>query len=58
VLHIRPVRFRAVAALAVLATIPAGVVLEPAQLSGLVVVLIGMLYLEDRAGGGRWSLSR
>jgi len=52
VLHIGPVRFRAAAAVAVLATIPAGIALGLAQLTALVAVLIGMLYLEDRAAGG------
>ncbi|MEO3861969.1 low temperature requirement protein A [Acrocarpospora sp. B8E8] len=58
VLRIRPVRFRAAAAVAVLATIPAGIVLGWAQLAALLAVLTGMLYLEDRAGGRRWSYQR
>ncbi|GAA1000636.1 low temperature requirement protein A [Acrocarpospora macrocephala] len=58
VLRIGPVRFRAAAAVAVLATIPAGIALGLAQLAALLAVLTGMLYLEDRAGGRRWSYQR
>ncbi len=55
VLHIKPVRYRAGAAVAALATIPAGIVFGMAQLAALLLVLIGMLYLEDRSEGMRWS---
>jgi low temperature requirement protein LtrA len=52
-LRIRPVRYRAAAAAAALATIPLGTTLALAQLAALLVVLVAMLFLEDRACGGR-----
>ncbi|MFC6082117.1 low temperature requirement protein A [Sphaerisporangium aureirubrum] len=53
VLRIERVHYRAVAAVAALATIPLGIFHALAQLTALVAVLSGMLYLESRADARR-----
>jgi low temperature requirement protein LtrA len=55
VLRIGRVRFRAGAAVVVLAAIPLGLVIGVLQLVAMIVVLSVMLWLEDRAEGIRWS---
>lgn len=55
ILNIRPVRYRASAALVVVATIPLGVIAGVVGLAAAVAVLAIMLYLEDRARGLNWG---
>jgi low temperature requirement protein LtrA len=47
VLRIGRVRYRAVAAVAMLATVPVGAAWAPAQLGALIVLIIAMLYTEE-----------
>jgi low temperature requirement protein LtrA len=54
VLDIGRVRYRAVAAVVALATIPLGLVMGLLQMIAMIVVLSVMLWLEDRAAGIRW----
>ena len=55
ILKIPTVRFRAAAALVVVATIPLGMIAGVLGLAAAVTVLAVMLYLEDRARGLRWG---
>ncbi|MFC4588427.1 low temperature requirement protein A [Sphaerisporangium corydalis] len=57
-LRIGRIRFRAVAALAALATVPLGTLSALAQVAALVVVLSGMLLLEGRSEGRHWHFHR
>jgi low temperature requirement protein LtrA len=57
VLRIGQLRFRAIGAMVVLATVPLGLVYAVAELVALNVLLMAMLYREDRAGSRRRGLA-